>query len=372
MWPESDDASRPLRTGLTTGSCATACALAAARLLLSGTPTTQCDIDLPARRGRPGKRVSLPITRCERVAPDCARADTIKDAGDDPDVTHGATVFAVVTQGAPGIRFHAERGVGIVTRDGLPVPRGEPAINPVPRRMITEHLDTLIREHGGELGFDVAIGVERGEALALKTMNPRLGIEGGLSILGTTGIVRPFSCAAYIASIHQAIDVAHTNGVTHVAATTGNVSERYARHTFGLEDMALIEMGDFAGAVLKYLRRVPMARLSLVGGIGKISKLANGHLDLHSRASSIDFEFIAECARELGASNAMLEAIRDANTTGAAIEAASALPLAERLCKRAWETARSRLPATLVVDVTATDRQGHCLGAWPRETACAH
>ncbi|MCM2130483.1 cobalt-precorrin-5B (C(1))-methyltransferase [Larsenimonas rhizosphaerae] len=370
MWPESDESARPLRSGLTTGSCATACALAAARFLLTGQRTEQCDIDLPSRRGQPGKRVSLPITALSCPRAGQARADTIKDAGDDPDVTHGATVFAVITcSPGPGVFFHAERGVGIVQRDGLPVPVGEPAINPVPRRMLEEHLTALASELNYRGGFHVGIGVEQGETLALKTMNPRLGITGGLSILGTTGIVRPFSCAAYIASIHQAIDVAHANHLSHIAATTGNMSERYARTALGLDDMALIEMGDFAGAVLKHLKRVPMARLSLVGGIGKISKLADGHLDLHSRASSINFEFMRACAEAAGASEAVQQAILAANTTGEALARASDIPLATMLCHRAWQQAHRRLPAGTVLDVTAVDRQGQPLGRWPSEAS---
>jgi hypothetical protein len=178
---------------------------------------------------------------------------------------------------------------------------GGPAINPVPRKMMTEHLGALAAEFGYAGGFEVAIGVENGEALALKTMNPRLGILGGLSILGTTGIVRPFSCSAYIASIHQAIDVARANGIGHVAACTGNASEDAMRAHYGLADIALIEMGDFAGAVLKHLKRAPVARLSMCGGFGKLSKLAAGHLDLHSRTSSIDLAQLAAWARDAGA-----------------------------------------------------------------------
>lgn len=185
--------------------------------------------------------------------------------------------------------------------------------------MIERHLAQLAAERGYAGGFEVAIGVEGGAELALKTMNPRLGILGGLSILGTSGIVRPFSCSAYIASIHQGIDVARANGVRHIAACTGNASEDAMRRRYGLPEIALIEMGDFAGAVLKHLRKAPVEKLSLCGGFGKISKLAGGHLDPHSRHSSIDLPQLAGWAAALGASAALQDCMRAANTSQQAL-----------------------------------------------------
>ncbi|WP_106476986.1 cobalt-precorrin-5B (C(1))-methyltransferase [Phytohalomonas tamaricis] len=369
MWPESIEhaSHQPLRTGLTTGSCATACALASARLLLTGKDCDACEIELPQKRGGQGnaRRVTLPITACHRLDDGQAYASTVKDAGDDPDVTHGATVFTRTRLiASSGIHFRAAEGVGTVTRDGLALTRGEPAINPVPRRMIAEHLEALAVEQGYGGGFEVAIGVENGVALAQKTMNPRLGIIGGLSILGTTGIVRPFSCAAYIASIHQGIDVARANGLDHLAACTGNLSERYARDQFGLDDMALIEMGDFAGAVLKYLRRAPVAHMTLIGGFGKISKLAQGHLDLHSSKSSIDLDAIASTAETLGADAALKRAIQSANTSIEALKLAAALPLGDALCAQAWHVARRIVPESVHLDVVAIDRKGERIGAF--------
>ena len=254
MRAETAEQPAPLRSGYTTGSCATATCLAAARLLLSGEHNDAVDIVLPK-----GKRVQMRLEFC-RPFEDGAEAGTIKDAGDDPDVTHGALVYSRVRLIAePGVRFVAGPGVGTVTRPGLVLNVGEPAINPVPRKMITEHLLQLADESLYVGGFEVTLCVDGGEALALKTMNPRLGILGGLSILGTSGIVRPFSCAAYIASIHQGIDVATTNGFMHVAACTGNASEDTMRRVYNLPEIALIEMGDFVGAVLKHLRKVPCA-----------------------------------------------------------------------------------------------------------------
>jgi cobalt-precorrin-5B (C1)-methyltransferase len=364
MRDETPEQSAPLRSGYTTGSCATATSLAAARLLLTGETSDAAEIVLPK-----GQRVSLRLTFCRLAGGESgtqAEAGTIKDAGDDPDVTHGALVFARVRLRAePGVGFHAGPGVGTVTRAGLTLPVGEPAINPVPRRMMTEHLTELAVACGYSGGFEVTIGVEGGEALALKTMNPRLGIVGGLSILGTTGIVRPFSCSAYIASIHQGIDVARANGYRHLAACTGNASEEAMRQRYGLPEIALIEMGDFVGAVLKHLRRAPVERLSVCGGFGKISKLAAGHLDLHSRVSTIDLAQLAEWAGEWGADSSLQASMRAANTSqeALALAHARAVPLGDAVCRRALHVAVGIAPAGVALEMFAIDRVGNLVGS---------
>lgn len=359
MREETREQPAPLRSGLTTGSCATATSLAAAKLLLTGQQDDAVDITLPK-----GKVVQMRLEFC-RLIGEGAEAGTLKDAGDDPDVTHGALLYSQVRLLAEtGIRFVAGTGVGTVTRPGLVLAVGEPAINPVPRRMITEHLQRLADECGYPGGFEVTVNVQGGEQLALKTMNPRLGILGGLSILGTSGIVRPFSCAAYIASIHQGIDVAHTNGYTHIAACTGNASEDTMRRVYGLPEIALIEMGDFVGAVLKHLRKVPVPRLSLCGGFGKISKLAAGHMDLHSRHSSIDLPQLAGWAADIGADEALQAAIIGANTSQQALALAHAagVVLGDAVCAHALAFARSVVPAQVQVEVFAIDRQGGIVG----------
>ncbi|KKB62143.1 cobalt-precorrin-6A synthase [Robbsia andropogonis] len=403
----ADGGKQPLRTGLTTGSCATAAACAAACALFSGKDMHDgpdgVEITLPK-----GQTVTIPIAYC-RFVDDAtttvrrtAIAGVVKDAGDDPDVTHGAVVFVSLSLCATeGVRFEAGPGVGTVTRAGLALPIGEPAINPVPRMMIRTHLDRVAAQHGYPGGFVVQVGVEGGADIALKTMNPRLGILGGLSILGTTGIVRPFSCAAYIASIHQGIDVARANGQIHLAACTGNTSEWVARERYGLPDMALIEMGDFAGAVLKHIRRTgqadavvlplpdrpgiqsigaaPLHRLSLVGGFGKFSKLAAGHLDLHSKQSSVDLGRLAQWS---GAALGMCEgedasiaapsrvaavqaAILNANTSleAHAIAHAAGIALGDIVCRKALAYVREVIGAQRVaLDVIAIDRRGEVIG----------
>jgi len=359
MRDETAEQPAPLRSGLTTGSCATATSLAAARLLLGGASDDAVHITLPK-----GKVVTMRLEFC-RPYQDGAEAGTIKDAGDDPDVTHGALLYSRVRlTPLPGIHFVAGQGVGTVTRPGLVLGVGEPAINPVPRKMMTEHLLRLADEHHYRGGFEVTVNVQDGAALALKTMNPRLGILGGLSILGTSGIVRPFSCAAYIASIHQGIDVAKTNGYLHIAACTGNASEDTMRRVYDLPEIALIEMGDFVGAVLKHLRKVPVDKLSLCGGFGKISKLAAGHMDLHSRHSSIDLPQLAQWAADIGASTELQAAICAANTSQQALAMASAdgIALGDAVCQHALDFARSVVPAQVQVEVFAIDRQGGIVG----------
>lgn len=359
MRDETPEQPAPLRTGYTTGSCATATSLAAAQLLLTGRTEDAVTIRLPK-----GQSALLRLEYC-RLSIEGAEAGTIKDAGDDPDVTHGALIFAQVSLSPePGVRFQAAEGVGTVTRPGLALAVGEPAINPVPRRMMVEHLSQLAQECAYNGGFVVRIGIQNGAALALKTMNPRLGILGGLSILGVSGIVRPFSCSAYIASIHQAIDVARANGFTHLAACTGNASEERMRLHYNLPDIALIEMGDFAGAVLKHIRRAPVAKLSLCGGFGKFSKLAAGHLDLHSHHSSINLQQLADWAAARGATPALQAEMSAANTSLQALNLAQAadIALGDEVCERALRVARGIVPTTVALEVFAIDRQGKIIG----------
>ncbi len=347
MRSESPESASGLRSGYTTGACATATSLAAARLLLLGSVDREVTITLPK-----GQQVAFSIYGTQLVD-GVAQASTNKDAGDDPDVTHGARVFACLSlMDEPGVRFSAAKGVGTVTRSGLSIPPGEPAINPVPRQMMEQHLNQLAKDNAYQGGFHVAIGIEGGEALALKTMNGRLGIVGGLSILGTTGIVRPFSCSAYIASIHQGIDVARHNAQTHLLACTGSVSETTAQRLYALPDMCLIEMGDFVGAVLKYVKRNPVKKLSLVGGFGKFSKFAQGAMDLHSRKSTVDMAWLAERAGEprLAASTTSLELLSHAPYIG------------DVICACALEIAQQRLPESVSVEVIAVDRKGRVVG----------
>lgn len=360
MWEESSETVVKLKTGLTTGACATACCVGAAQLLLADQQVDVVSITLPK-----GKTVELNIVSYVAVNGGI-KASTIKDGGDDPDATHGATVFVeMILRSQPGVIFSAAPGVGTVTKEGLLLGVGEPAINPVPRKMMTEHLLSLAEKYEYQGGFLVSIGIENGESIALKTMNGRLGILGGLSILGTTGIVRPFSCAAWIASIYQGIDVASANGLVHIAATTGNSSEDAIKRYYKLDDMALIEMGDFAGAVLKHIKKVSVKKLTICGGIGKISKLANGHMDLNSRVSDINFEHLASVASDMGGDKSLLAEIKSANTSIQALQLCQAkdIDLAGALCSKALIVAKNIVPRDVDVEIVAIDRKGRFVGA---------
>lgn len=362
----------PLRRGWTTGACATAATKSAVKALLSGAFHDPVTIILPK-----GEKPSFPLA-LEECSTDFARAGIIKDAGDDPDVTHGAMIIARVARGpqGSGIVFRGGEGVGTVTKPGLPVAVGEPAINPVPRQM----MEAVVREECALAGVStdiiIEISVPGGEALALKTWNPRLGIVGGLSILGTTGVVHPFSCAAWIHSIHRGIDVARAEGLGHVAGSTGSTSEAAVQKRFSLPDHALLDMGDFAGGMLKYLRHNPVRRVTIGGGFAKITKLAQGFLDLHSGRSQVDFEWLA--ARVLAMSDGtgdttgdvngdvkgaqeLAAQIRAANTAQDARERALAggFDLAPVVAREAAVTARRVLKgAAIVVDVIIVDRSG--------------
>ena len=292
-------------------------------------------------------------------------AAIVKDAGDDPDVTHCAVVRASVQIGksGAGVTFHAGDGVGTVTLPGLPIGVGEPAINPVPRRMMADVVGELAAQHGAAGDVEITISVDDGEAIAAHTMNGRLGILGGLSILGTTGIVTPYSCAAWIASIHQGVDVARAARIGHVAGATGKTSESAVRALYGLEEQALLEMGDFAGALLKYIRRNPVARLTVAGGFAKISKLAGGHMDLHSGRSDVNIAALAGHLSELGAPAEILTQARSAHSASALLALAGDLPLGDRVAAAALGMVKETLGgADIAVDVAIFDRAGALIG----------
>ncbi|MGN6636893.1 MAG: cobalt-precorrin-5B (C(1))-methyltransferase [Oryzihumus sp.] len=350
-----------LRSGWTTGACATAATAAAYTALLTGDFPDPVTITLPK-----GQQPAFALA-VEEAGDGWAMAGVVKDAGDDPDVTHGALVRATVRRGAPGagVTFVAGPGVGTVTLPGLPLPVGEPAVNPVPRQMMRDHVAAIAQRHGDRGDVVVELSVDGGEEIARRTWNPRLGIVGGLSILGTTGIVVPYSCSAWIDSIRRGIDVARAIGHTHVAGCTGSTSERVAIAEYALADDALLDMGDFAGAVLKYLRRHPIDRLTIAGGFAKMSKLAAGHLDLHSGRSQVDTGFLADLAREAGADDRLVAGVSGANT---GLEAAqlclqAGVPLGDRVAERARDVALGVLRgAPVTVDAICIDRAGTILG----------
>jgi len=360
---------RPLRRGWTTGACAAAAARAAWTALISGRFPDPVAITLPR-----GQSVCFALA-LEQQGADWAEAGIVKDAGDDPDVTHGALVRARVAIGAAGtgIGFRAGPGVGTVTRPGLPVAVGEPAINPVPRKMIEAALRQPVPGHEGCAGRAVdavvTIGVDGGETLAERTWNLRLGIVGGLSILGTTGIVVPYSCAAWIHAIQRGVDVARAAGLRRIAAATGKTSEQAARRHLGLPDHAMIDMGDFAGGLFKYLRRHPVPHLTVAGGFAKMAKLGQGLLDLHSSRGAVALDWLAAQTHEAGGAPGLVAAVAGAGTALEALTLAeqAGVPLGDQVAAAAAETALRTLGSDVAVQVATlvVDRAGRIVGAYP-------
>ena len=354
------DLKRTLRRGWTTGTCAAAASRAAYEALTTGVFPDPVTVPLPGG-GRPSFALASSM-----MAPGFARAGVVKDAGDDPDVTHGALIVSTVSPGQPGsgIVFRAGEGVGTITRPGLPIPPGEPAINPVPRAMIAAAIAEAAAP-GAPGDLIVEISIPGGEKIAERTLNGRLGIVGGLSILGTTGIVVPYSCSAWIHSIHRGVDVARAAGLTHIAGATGSTSEAAIARLHGLSDQALIEMGDFVGGLLKYLRRHPVPAVTIAGGMAKIAKLGQGLLDLHSRRGAVDLAWLstravaagadADLAARIAGSNSAMEAFAHAREAG--------IDLAAEVAATAWKTAAKALDGGVSLEIAMFDRSGALLAS---------
>ena len=358
--PQTGEKGQPLRRGWTTGACATAATKSALMALLGGEFTDPVTITLPG-----GQTPAFALTH-EAIGENWAEAGIVKDAGDDPDVTHGATIVARVALGpnGSGISFHAGNGVGTVTKPGLPIGVGEAAINPVPRKMMVTVVEEICREFGVAPDISVTICVPNGEKIAQKTWNPRLGILGGISILGTTGIVIPYSCSAWIHSIHSGVDVARATGLKHIVGATGDTSERAARTHLGLPNEAYVDMGDFVGGLLKYVRQNPVDRVTISGGFAKLSKLAQGALDLHSARSTVDLDKLADMLEEMGATKGLVASARGANTANEVQELArdASLPLADLVAKAARKRAGAVLKnPDIKIDILVVDRAGEII-----------
>lgn len=352
------------RTGFTTGANATACVSAALRVLLGGPDEPTVQIRLPEGQTPVFTLVST-VKNGDSVT--CA---TIKDGGDDPDVTHGAEIRATVRlNGQKGVvRFLKGEGVGEVTKPGLGLELGGPAINPVPRKMMTEHALERLKEFGKEHeGVDITVSVKDGEAIARKTLNARLGILGGISILGRTGIVYPYSNAAYIASIEQGIDVAMHNGANEVFLTTGGLTEDYAiKMRPDLDESAFVQMGDFVGKALEHCKKVGVPKIVLVGQIGKVSKLANGQLHTHARKSEVNMQLMADLAKAAGAGESEVAEILTANTARHVLEMGAGkawqAPFLKSLCAAAAKVASDAIQASCRVESWLFDFEGNVIG----------
>lgn len=362
------EAKKTLREGYTTGACATAATKAALTALITGIRQTEATIYLPV-----GRWATFAIESCE-IGGASAAATVIKDGGDDPDATHGAAIVSTVSWAEqPGIHLDGGKGVGRVTKPGLPVPVGEAAINPVPRKMICEAAREVLEQYSVSRGVNVIISVPGGEEIAKKTLNARLGIIGGISILGTRGIVVPFSTSAYRASIVQAIQVAKANGCDHVVITTGGRSEKFAMRQYPhLPEEAFIEMGDFVGFTLKQCKRLGIKTVSMVGMMGKLSKVAQGVMMVHSKGAPVDFSFLAAIAERAGASPELVAAVREANTAsqvGEMMLKAENRHFFEILCDHCCLSALREVGGGITVETSLYTMDGQLLGKAVRNDA---
>ncbi len=354
---------RGMRTGFTTGACSAAAARAAARYLVTGVAPTEIEITLPN-----GSVAMFSLHRAERTESK-AICSVIKDAGDDPDCTHGAELVAEVELTQTGeIELRGGPGVATVTKPGLGLEIGGPAINPVPRKNITEMVFAELKGSRYS-GATVTISVPGGEEMARETLNARLGLLGGISILGTTGIVKPYSTAAFKASVVQAIDVAATQGCETLVLTTGGRSEMYAMKMLPeLAESAFIQVGDFIGVALKHCARKHVKKAVLVGMMGKLSKMADGRMMTHAAGSEVNMDLLAELAGELGADEAFCEQVRASNTARHVLELASAAgygAITNLVCRRAVEQCELHAAGKLPVEAYLMDFDGKLLGQWP-------
>lgn len=351
-----------LRTGFTTGACSAAAAKAAARYLLTGQSLTQIETTLPN-----GNKVVFALHRCERHG-SRAVCSIIKDGGDDPDCTHGAELVAEVElTDAPGVALLGGEGVATVTKPGLGLTVGEPAINPVPRRNITDMVNEELdgsRFRGARVTISVPDGIER----AKQTLNARLGLLGGISILGTTGIVLPYSTQAFIASVVQAVSLAACRGTHAVVFTTGGRSETYAMKLLPhLPEEAFIQVGDYIGIGIKNAMRHGMRLVHIVGMMGKLSKMADGRMMTHASASEVNMELLARLAAGMGATPEVCAEIRGANTARHVLELCKSAGLGDitqAVCREAATRCAAFARGRLDFDVTLVDFGGEVLARY--------
>ncbi|WP_028890468.1 cobalt-precorrin-5B (C(1))-methyltransferase CbiD [Tenacibaculum ovolyticum] len=304
----------PLRDGFTTGTSATAAAKSGLMAIIHQKKIASVSVHLPI-----DKVLEIPVHHCE-FTENTAKSSVIKDAGDDPDVTNGAEIGCILklTQ-EKEIQFIAGEGVGTVTLKGLELAIGEPAINPVPRKMITSAIQKLLHDYDLECGVSVTVYVTDGKKLAKRTLNERVGIMNGLSILGTSGIVKPYSSSSYIASIEQGIDVAIANNITELVINSGARSEKYLSNKFShLPEYAFIHYGNWIGETLTKINKSPIKKVSIGIMLGKAVKLAGGVTDTHSCVSSWNKDFVVELANQVGFYDA--DRIKKLNMAGRLIE----------------------------------------------------
>ena len=359
---------KSLRTGYTTGTCATAATKAALSTLVNGEKLARVNVSLPK-----DKHIGMDITWIRYENEKSVTAAVIKDAGDDPDVTNGAEIWSTVSllDTSNKIIIDGGKGVGRVTKPGLGLEIGKAAINPTPLKMISHAIDEVLgQQQKNRYGLSILISVPKGEEIAKKTDNPRLGIIGGISILGTTGIVIPYSTASFAASIRQSIDVSKAMGSDSVILTTGGRSEDFAREIFGnsIADHAYIQIGDFIGFSIKQCAIKKIKKAYVIGFIGKLTKMAMGIKQTHVKGSHVDMNFLAELAIRCGANNELVKKIKVANTArhvGELVDQFGLSMFYNVLCKEVYSHLSKYSPSELQIKIILLDFNGKIIGEFP-------
>jgi len=363
--PEIEEKKRrgALKTGYTTGTTATAATKGALYALIEK-PVEQVTVSLP--KGRTAM-LRIAWTRIDSGKATCA---AIKDGGDDPDATHGAEICSTVSfsDNTGQIIVDGGKGVGRVTKPGLGLEIGRAAINPTPKKMLEQAVREVANDQLRKHGVNVVISVPKGEEIAKKTDNPRLGILGGISILGTTGIVLPYSTASFAASIRQSLDVAIAMGADTVALTTGGRSEDFAKGLFKLPDHCFVQMGDFAGYSIKQCANKKLRKAVIAGFVGKLTKMAMGVKQTHVAGSHVDMEFMARLAAECKALPKLVQEIRGANTARHVSEIVTKNNLVgyfDLVCKKVHEQMSEHARGQLEIEVVMFDFDGKVTGRYP-------
>jgi cobalt-precorrin-5B (C1)-methyltransferase len=360
---------RSLRTGYTTGTCAAAATKAALSTLVNGEKLARVNVSLPK-----DKNIIIDIAWIKYENENSVTAAVIKDAGDDPDVTNGAEICVTVSFLATVNKIIIDGGIGVgrVTKPGLGLEIGKAAINPTPLKMIKQAIDEIIGQQNNRYGLSVTISVPKGEEISKRTDNPRLGIIGGISILGTTGIVIPYSTASFAASIRQSIDVSKAMGSDSVILTTGGRSEDFARGIFGnsIADHAYIQIGDFIGFSIKQCAIKKIKKAYVIGFIGKLTKMAMGIKQTHVKGSHVDMNFLADLASRCGASNEHIKKIKLANTArhvGELVEQFGINIFYDVLCEEVYKHLSKYSPSELQIKIILLDFNGKIIGKYPKE-----
>ena len=356
---------KKLRTGYTTGSSATAASKAALLSIIKQQKIEEVEITLPKKT-----TIRIPVNSCQ-FEKNKAKCSVIKDGGDDPDVTHGAEIIVELTfnDNKNQIEIDGGEGVGIVTKPGLGLEINKPAINPVPRKMITENLQEIGSDILNEKGIRVVISVPKGKELGPKTDNPRIGIKDGISILGTSGIVIPFSTASYAASIRQNLDVSIAMGNDTVVLTTGGRSEDFAKKIVDLPEHCFVQMGDFSGYTIQQCGKKNIKKAYVVGFIGKLAKMAAGVKQTHVKGSKVDMNFLAELAKKVNADEKIIDRIKKANTARHVSEIIQENNLGgffELICSEVYRHMRKHSEEKVPIDVILFDFEGNILAREPK------